>query len=51
MSVRLIEGIGLSLRIVQIGSYEEMNPIVRKITKKLVNLPSLVMFHCVVIRL
>ena len=44
-------GLGPSLHIVQIASYGEMNTIARNITQKLVSLPSVVMFHCVVTRL
>ena len=48
---KFIKGLNPSLHIVQTASYEEMNPIARKITYKLLSLPSLVVFHCVVTRL
>ena len=48
---KLIKGVGPSLHIVRIAPYEQTNPIARKITKKLVSLPSLVVFYCVVTRL
>ena len=48
---KFIKGLGPNLHVVQIASYEEMHPITRKITYKLVSLPSLVMFHCKVTRL
>ena len=42
---KFIKGLGPNLHIVQIASYEEMHPITRNITYKLVSLPSLVMFQ------
>ena len=45
---KFIKGLGTSVRIVKITSYQKDNPTTRNISYKLVSLPSLVWFYCIV---